>query len=85
MKEVKQTKLYDPSGTRRGNCFAAVIASILECDIAEVPNVETLFEIPDQNLWLEVINKWLAWKGFEWHTIQKEHIKADEFYLRPYC
>lgn len=50
----------------RGNCYAAVIASLLELPITEVPNVEVLFSIegPDKWLWDEVMNKWLKHKGY---------------------
>lgn len=48
----------------RGNCFAAVIASLVEKPITDVPNVETLFDI-DNVSWYGVMDAWLRGNGFE--------------------
>lgn len=81
MKEVSQTKLHDPKGIRNGNCFAAVVASLLELDIEDVPNVETLFDLPDNHVWAEVMTRWLSHHGHEWHSINREDVVTDELYL----
>lgn len=47
-----------------GNCFAAVIASIMEVPIDEVPNVEVFFHINDIT-WIQVMDMWLKSKGWE--------------------
>lgn len=40
MKPVKQTKMHDLENSTNGNCFAACLASILECAIDELPEFE---------------------------------------------
>lgn len=49
-----------------GNCFAAVVASILELPIEQVPNVETLFFLDgnDRHFWSTVMDKFLEGKGW---------------------
>lgn len=47
-----------------GNCFAAVIASMLEVPITEVPNVEVFFHMNDIT-WCQVMDTWLKSKGWE--------------------
>jgi len=47
-----------------GNCYAAVIASMLELPITEVPNVEVLFHVDDY-LWNTVMDSFLMHKGYE--------------------
>jgi hypothetical protein len=49
----------------RGNCYAAVVASILELPIEEVPNVEVFFHIPNSGYWNEVMLTFLQSKGYE--------------------
>lgn len=65
---VKQTKvsIKRKSGktVQNGNCFAAVIASMLELPITEVPNVEVFFQF-DGMCWHEVMNEFLRLKGYE--------------------
>ena len=48
----------------RGNCVAACIASLMELQITDVPNVEVLFHISD-TYYYEVLNMWL-------HSFNKE-------------
>lgn len=49
----------------RGNCFAAVVASILELPITEVPNVEVFFHMQNSGYWQEVMLTFLQSKGWE--------------------
>jgi hypothetical protein len=49
----------------RGNCYAAVIASMLELPITEVPNVEVFFHIPNSSYWQEVMLTFLNSKGWD--------------------
>lgn len=42
MKPVFQTKLYAPESLHRGDCMAACIASLLECELWMVPNFAEL-------------------------------------------
>lgn len=48
----------------RGNCFPAVLASLLELPITEVPNIEVLFEMQTINWW-DVVNGFLAHHGYK--------------------
>lgn len=50
-----------------GNCFAAVVASMLELPIQEVPNVETLYFLEGKLEFygLDVMNVFLEGKGWE--------------------
>src|SRR5690242_11331563 len=57
MKPVFQTRNGDPEG----NCFAACVASILECSIEELPD---LHDLPEGENWLEWFNTQLAPRGF---------------------
>lgn len=52
----------------RGNCLAAVVASILELPITEVPNIEVLYDIGDDSLWSITLHAWLKSKGWELMT-----------------
>ena len=58
MKPVMQTV-----NGRQGNCFSACLASIFECDIADVPN---FFAIAgdDDALWWSAVRDWLRTRGF---------------------
>lgn len=47
-----------------GNCWAACIASILEVEINQVPNVEVFFDRND-GFWSHVMDKFLGGKGYE--------------------
>jgi len=45
MKPVTQTRLHDPSGlSAPGNCWTACIASLLECELAELPDEATFWK-----------------------------------------
>ena len=59
MKPVYQTKLKPP----KGNCWAACVASVLECGLEEVPDVE--FEQMDAGAESpDVLRFWKEWR--EW-------------------
>lgn len=64
MKPVNQTI----EGRENGNCLAACIASILECDINEVPNVA------NNSSWLKNLNEeYLNGKGYHLMTIHSDN------------
>lgn len=56
MKPVTQTRFGDPEG----NCFASCVASILECSLADIPDLN---DQPKDRNWLEWFNEGLASKG----------------------
>lgn len=68
MTPVTQTKVVVKNSKGevvvRGNCFAAAIASIVEKQITDVPNVEVLFDV-DGVSWYGVMDAWLRANGFE--------------------
>lgn len=48
----------------RGNCFAAVVASLLELPITEVPNVEVLFDV-EEVTWYGIMQAFIRSKGYD--------------------
>lgn len=79
MIRVIQTRLHDPPQTK-GNCFAACIASFLECDIDDVPPVEVIMsEKPEENKWwTKLMIHWLSRKGWVWGLLD-DH--AEGYYM----
>ena len=79
MKKLIQTKLHNPPEII-GNCFATVIACLLEIEIEEVPAVEELFDT-DQD-WVNLMQKFVNEKGYLWLSISnKNEVEKDEFYI----
>lgn len=56
MKPVIQTRFGEPEG----NCFASCVASIMECDLGDILDLN---ELPEGRNWLEWFNDGLALKG----------------------
>lgn len=71
---VMQTKVVVRNSedviVQNGNCYAAVIASMLEVPITEVPNVEVFFKW-DNGPWLETMLTYLNLMGWELYTNQQ--------------
>jgi hypothetical protein len=76
MKPVRQNKfsLFYSDGTRYsyGNCLVACIASWLDLDVLEVPNIYTFYGLgekskdPRKQEWVKIMNHWLDLKfGYE--------------------
>jgi len=61
MTPIKQTILGS-----KGNCFDACIASILDLEINDVPNLNAHLE---NGLWVSVLNKWLASFGLSYMAV----------------
>jgi hypothetical protein len=55
MTPIKQTILGP-----KGNCFAACIASILDCPISNIPDLNAYEESEE---WMQVLNDWLSGRG----------------------
>lgn len=72
MIETKQTILHDPANGKHGNCFSAVLASLLHIEIDTVP----VFKNPqtwrkDLNVWLRQFGLcYMAVNGFDAYAIQ---------------
>jgi hypothetical protein len=58
MKPTKQTVLHDPANGKHGNCFSAVLASLLHLPIESVP----VFSGPYPT-WQQEVNVWLRQFG----------------------
>lgn len=84
---VTQTKFHVRSKSgkivQRGNCFAAVVASLLEVSIYDVPNIEVLFYNEDNDeantFWAEVMQTFLISKGWEWSGDSRYKVFHPEF------
>lgn len=63
----------------RGNCMAAVVASILDLPIDSVPNIETLFNTKE-GLWQEVLMAFCNSLGYEWGTDNRFKVFHDGQY-----
>jgi len=78
---VTQTKVVVKKSTGeqvvRGNCYAAVIASLLELPIEEVPNVEVFFHIPNSGFWNEIMLTFLSSKGYDLCTDDRFKVFHD--------
>lgn len=74
MKPVDQTVF----GPVEGNCFAACLASILELEIAEVPN----FTLDPDN-WFENANAWCDERGYCLLYVKSDAIKSGYIDPRP--
>lgn len=70
MKFKKQTI----NDNKRGNCFSACIASLLEVEVEDVPNVNDM-----GNNWYQEFNKWLLSK----HSCQMLDVIIDSEYHMP--
>lgn len=81
MKKVFQNRFSNAEKTNRGNCYAAVIASMMDKDSADdVIQIQDYYD-NDKGNWVEVLNKWLQDNGYEWHGLKGHSQIKDEFYL----
>ena len=73
MKPVIQTRFYDPDAPvdqQRGNCLTAVVASLLELDIDQVPNfVQDDVDSGGANNWFTSLLRFLADRGWRLHYV----------------
>lgn len=83
MKLLKQTKFHNPPITN-GNCFATVIATLIEVEVKDVPAVEEVFKSnnkPNENKkWVNIMQEYLNSKGYLWGGLD-EHLMNDELYI----
>jgi len=70
MIKVIQTKLHKPPEIK-GNCFAAVIASFLECSITEILPFENFMDYDNSGKteWVTMAAQFLASKGWDWGSL----------------
>lgn len=63
MNPTKQTILHDPKNGKHGNCFSAVLASLLHVDIETIP----VFK--DPHTWRTELNVWLRPFGLAYMSV----------------
>jgi hypothetical protein len=78
MKFLTQTKFN--TSASRGNCFTTCIACLLDMDIQDVPNVETLFEV-SPSFHREVMQQWLNIKGYMMRSACEADIQEGAVYI----
>lgn len=64
-----------------GNCFAACVSSLMDMNIEDVPNVETMFDLDecftmqdDTPLWGRVLDAFIRHHGYIWRPATEEEI-----------
>ncbi len=83
MKKLIQTRMHDSmKPEERGNCFPTVIACIMGKDSPEdvIQIQEHYKEVDEDNLWIDILMKWLLDHGYEWHGLN-DHLHDNTFYL----
>lgn len=78
MKPVKQTRLVTP--TQRGNCYPAVIASILEMECEDVFQVQEHYD----GVWKEPLDNWLEDKGYKIESADDFKVFHDKLWLHRF-
>lgn len=76
MKPVNQLILHDPDNEQYGDCFRAVIASLMEMPAEQVPH---FIDGPAPVEWISKTNQWLASRGMAYLVIQTEVPWAELF------
>lgn len=64
----------------RGNCFAAVIASILEIEVEDVFQVQELYH----DYWIGPFDDWLESKGLDIEPADDFKVFHDDLWLRQF-
>jgi hypothetical protein len=68
----------------RGNCYAAVIASLMELPITEVPNVEVFFHMKG-SFWNEVMLAFINSKGYDLCSDDRFKVFHPELHSQLRC
>lgn len=78
-KKLDQTRLHTgEEPTQRGNCYPAVIASVMGLDSAE--DAIQIQEYYDSDMWHYILWEWLQHQGWELTTING-HLFDGSYYL----
>ena len=80
---VDQTMFYDatlPDERQRGNCWSAVLASLLELPIEQVPNFVQIDEDGGPNWWEHTFD-WLKERGHTLRMIAHGEEPVDEYFI----
>ncbi len=78
MKPVDQEFMHDPANGVEGDCFRAVLASILERPIAEVPHFAAMTKIAS-DFW-EHVYTWLEAQGYQYYPGKNPPAGALEYH-----
>jgi hypothetical protein len=78
---VKQTRLYRGKlPHERGNCYPAVIASIMEIGCDEVIQFQELYD----ECWLDPLNQWLEARGWELESADDFKAFHDQLWIHRF-
>lgn len=83
MKKLIQTRLHNPP-EQEGNCFATVIACLMDLDSPEdVLQFQEFYDWKKTGRsWVDELTEWLLKRNYKWFSIKGHHqAKKDEFYL----
>ncbi len=75
---VKQNRFYKP-GIMRGNCYPAVLASLLEMNVDDVIQIQEYYVLKYE-YWRHELDLWLEKKGYKEIYIEG-HLYDDEYYM----
>lgn len=87
MKPVDQTEFYNLKSNNTdgiGNCLSAVVASLLELDITEVPNFVKLHLQNSDDMryhWWVLLQKFIKEQGYQYKQVKKDEWLKNELYL----
>lgn len=69
-------------GDAEGNCFAACIASLMELDIADVPDFSQVKDKDNNPIhWLDAVDKWLWDRGMRMIVALPEYYPDNCYYM----
>lgn len=80
MRPVDQEFLHDKAAGVEGDCFRAVLASILERPIAEVPHFADITKGQGASEFWESVYEWLETQGYEYVSTKVAPEGALEFH-----
>lgn len=82
MKPIYQDTFFEPDkpfGDQRGNCFSAVVASLLELPLAAVPNFVEIDCLGGPHWWW-LFHRYVVLMGFDVHPVSPRCPPADKYY-----
>lgn len=76
----KQTRLHTALQpvSARGNCFPAVIASLMEVEVEEVLQIQEHYDNPE---WVQMLAGWLHERGWQWRSPYENEDLTDKYVL----
>lgn len=77
---VDQEYLHDPANGVEGDCFRAVLASILELPITEVPHFAAATKLASDFFFWEHVYNWLEAQGYQYWPGRNPPVGALEYH-----